>query len=132
MYCINGFLRKIYRRDPHDNSTIFAFFVQAICTSRSDLQFESCIETVLGQGGGVGRGPCTELRQECLRGVIPSSRGSSLPLFVLRVSYASSLFFFPARHNFVFSIMEVTCPVSWAFPVRFVNANTLSYWAWKL
>ena len=87
-------------------------FVQAICMSRGDQQF------------GVGRlsceGLCMELRQECLCGVIPSSRGSSLPLLVLRVSYDPSLFFFPARH-ISFSIMEVTCSGSWAFPVRFVK-----------
>ena len=63
-----------------------------------------------------------KLRQECLRGVIPSSRGSSLPQFVLRVSYASSLFFFPARHiSLVLGVSRTIC-----------EGNTLSCWAWKL
>ena len=131
MYCINGFLLKIYRRDPHDNSTIFAFFVQAICMSGSDLQFESCIETVLGQVSGVGRGPCMELRQECLRGVIPSSRGSSVPVFVLRVSYASSVFFF---HLGIISFFHHGGHLLWFLSVSstIYELNTLSHWAWKL
>ena len=36
MSCIKGFLRKFCRRDPHDNSTIFAFLVQAIGMSQGE------------------------------------------------------------------------------------------------
>ena len=62
-------LRTVYRRDPHDNSTVFAFPVQAICMSRGDLQFESFIDTLPGHGVGVGQLRCKGYVWNCVKSV---------------------------------------------------------------
>ena len=126
MYCIKDFLRKVYRCDQHDNSTIIAFLVKAIWMSRGDLQFISYIETLPGQELVSVDLPVKPV-WNCVKSVVVDWFLFHRLFFQFRMLLHFSLF---PLVFFSFSILKVTCSGSWAFSVRLWREY--SFWCWFL